>query len=397
MNKRLLMIGLMIALLVVFAGCGKNDPGETTAEPDAPAAESVMPVVDRNGERLGGIDSRAVCSAIDRGIFYSIFALNAYEFTATAEYRFFDKEARTDVLLGKFEGQGYEASYTRTELDGAVYPLVIKGKMDGDSAPLVLLAFDPAKQTMKTFTVSENGFPYADMAAVNGRLYIMNHEMGGRKTDTVYEFDPSGETVKEVVSFASDTDSLRGISSADDGFYLLRLKINGGENEMFVDLYGTDGVRKSEQSVNEMMVNAIMTLPGMLNRQDALNELGMHVTHFSVADDRYLCYENFSVSRVIVDLNSGDAILAKDDIYTFSTGNGSPVLYKMDYDSDNVGKPEIIELKAGALVNHDFQPIDTHKLMRNVSRSRGGTWLVMTSDDSRTYLWTLAVHLWTEP
>ena len=401
MFRKLTVIVLSFILIAAAAGCGadKKPASDTTDIPqtETPEPETKMPVVDKNGALLGEIDSRASCSAADAGIFYSIFELKDNEPTAQAEYRFFNKEDKTDVLLGKFEDQGYEASYARTELNGSIYTLAIKGPAGEDSVPLVLLAFDPAGKTMKTFTVSENGFPYTYMAAVNGKLLIMNHEMSGQKCDKVYEFNPADETVKEVLSFSSDTDSLRGICPAGNGFYLLRLRINnGGENELFVDLYDGDFGKVSEQSVNESMVNAIMTIPGMVGRQDALNEIGMIAAHFSVADGRYMFYENFGLTRVIIDLQSGEALLVKDDLYSISPGNGSPVVYRMDFDNDNVKAPEITGLDDGKLINYGFKPVDSHKLIRNISKSGSGTWVVVTSDDSRSYSWTLAVHLWTE-
>ena len=400
MSKKLLLLIMVFAFMVVYAGCGgKENPGGDTPDqtPDIPTVKDKMQVVDRDGVRLGEIDSRANCTAADAGIFYSIFELAEYKPTADAEYRFFNKEDHTDVLLGTFENQGYEAYYTRTELDGRIYTLAVQGTVSAENVPLVLLAFDPAKRTMKAFTVSENGFPYADMTAVNGKLLIMNHEMAGIKEDRIYEFNPADETIRQVLSFSSDTDSLRGICAAEEGFYVLRLKINnGGENEMFVDLYDKEYGKKSEQSVNEAMIRALENGPGVTGRQDALNELGMYVLQFTVEDGRYMFYENFSVSRVILDLETGEALLSQDDMYSVSTGNGKPVLYRMDFDPDNVEAPEITGVENGKLVNYPFKPMDSHKLVRTVSRSNAGTWLVMTSDDAKAFSWTLAIHLWTE-
>ena len=406
--KKLLIAVLLFALLGASVGCGGSEKpaGDETApateapEPNSeetdPGSAVKMPVVDRNGDRLGEIDSRANCSAADAGIFYSVFALENYAFTATAEYRFFSKEDHTDVLLGRLEGQGYEAYYARTELNGSIYTLAIQGKAGGEGTPLLLLAFDPAGRTMKTFTVSENGFPYADLAAVNGKLLIMSHELS-KKKDVICEFDPSSETLKQVLSFSSDTDSLRGICTADSGFYLLRLKIgSAGENEMFVDLYGPDYGKTSEQSVSEAMISGILTIPGMLGRQDALNELGMNVAHFSVAEGRYLFYENFGMARIVADLQTGEVLLVKNDLYAVSLGNGSPAVYRMDYDNDNIPAPEILVLDGGSFSEFAFQPIDSHRMIRSVSRSGSGTWVVTTSDDARPFCWTQAVHLWTE-
>ncbi|MBR5005597.1 MAG: hypothetical protein IKY07_00730 [Clostridia bacterium] len=407
MLKRLLAFVLIFALAaapaIALTGCdgGKEPavPGDSTAPADVDinVPENYIPVVGRDGALLGAIDSRASCSAADAGIFYSVFELENYHTTGNAEYRFFRAETCEDILLGTLEGQGYEAVYSRTELNGRIYTLAVKGTPGGESVPLLLLAFDPALKMMKTFTVSENGFPYADMAAVNGKLLIMNHETNGMKYDKLYEFDPASETVGEVLSFTAATDSLRGVCSAENGFYLLRLKVGAGGNEMFVDLYDNAFNKTAERSVNEALVNAIMTIPGMLGRQDALNEIGMNISHFSVTGGKYMFYENFGLSRVIVDLETGETLLAKEDLYSVSTGSGSPLVYRMDFDSEGVNAPEITGLESGKLVNFEFKPVDSHKLVRSVSRSNGGTWVVVTSDDPRSFAWTLAVHLWTEP
>lgn len=411
MKKRICLICsfvLTFVLLVTGAGCseggGKGDyiVSDPTDDPtlasasEAPVSVNKMPVFDKNGAMLGEIDSRAICSAAGNGIFYSIFELGEYEFTATAEYRFFNQEDNTDALLGLFEGQGYEAYYTRTELDGRIYTLAVKGKAGGDSVPLVLLSFDPAQKSMKSFNVSDNGFPYADMAAVNGKILIMNHEMAGQKADKIYEFDPVNETMKEVLSFSAATDSLRGISACGNGFYLLRLKINGGENELFVDQYDGNYAKKSEQSVNDIMVKAILTIPGIIDRQDALNELGMNVAHFSISNGRYMFYENFGMARVVVDLQTGETLLAKEDLHAISPGDSRPVVYRMDFDNDNIKAAEITGFDNGKPVNYDFRPTDSHKMVRTVSISDAGTWVITTSDDSRAFFWTLAVYVWNE-
>ena len=164
---------------------------------------------------------------------------------------------------------------------------------------------------------------------------------------------------------------------------------------MFLDLYANDFTKTSSVSVNELMVNSIMNITGILSRQDALNEIGMSVSHFSVADGRYMIYENFGRSRIILYLNTGETLLAKEDLYAVSTGNGCPVVYRMDFD-DEVKAPEITGLVEGRTVSCEFSPVDSHKLVRSISKSASGTWAVVASDDYRAFQWTLAVTLWTD-
>ena len=250
---------------------------------------------------------------------------------------------------------------------------------------------------MKKYTVSENRFPYASMTVSDGKLIIMDHEMSEPKCDKIYEFDPETETVREILTFSSDTDSLRAVSSANDGFFLLRLKINDGvENEMFLDRYDKYNKKVSETSVNETLVKAIGKINGMTGRQDALNELGTHVGGFSVVDGRFMIYENFSVTRLIVDLQSGEAILAEDDIYSVSTGGGERYVYRMDFDPDNVEEPEIIGMIGGKPEKLQFKPSGALRLIRAVSHSPGGTWLVTVSDVFAAQKGAYALYLWTD-
>lgn len=374
----------------------------TTAPPltDAPQAvsENQMTIRGKDGALLGAIDRRANCTAVDSGIFYSVFAPEEDRNTANAEYRFFNMKSKEDVYLGTLENQGYEAFYTRTEYDGKIYTLAVVGNPMGDSdVPLVLLAFDPIAGTMETYTVSETGFPYASMAVSNGKLLIINHEMTEPKRDKIYAFDPAAKTVTEVLTFSSDKDSLRGVCSAKDGFFLLRLKLNkGGENELFLDLYDNDYNKVSEKSVNETLIGAAMGIPGIMNRQDALNELGMIVAGFTVEDDRYLIYENFGMTRLIVDLDTDETVFAKNDIYSLSVGSGAPFFYRIDFDPENVEEPDITGIVSGKSVKLDFQPTDSHKLIIEVSHSAGGTWLIKTADVYSAQAGTFVLHLWTD-
>ena len=400
MMKRLITVVLILAVAITAAGCGgKSEPAGDPTVPDAsrPTAESGMPVFDKDGNLLGEIDSRANCTAVDGGIFYSVTDLKEYQLTADAEYRFLDMESKRDVRLGMLENQGYEAAFARTEYHGNIFTLAVQGDPVSDPAvPLVLLAADPAAGTMKKYTVSENGFPYASLAAANGKLLIMSHEMSEPKRDQIIEFDPAAETMREVLTFSPDTDSLRGVCPARDGFFLLRLKINnGGENELVLDRYDHQYARVSEQSVNETMIHAVMEIRGITERQDALNELGMNVSRFAVEEDRYLIYENFGLSRLIIDLHSGETVLARDDIYAVSLGSGTPFVYRIDFDSEDAGEPDISGVIDGELTKLSFEPTDPHKLIQAVSHAADGTWLIMTSDGSPVQDRTYALHCWT--
>ena len=384
MRGKIIALILLTVFLITAAGCAANNGAstETNAENGQKTLDNPIIITDDSGAKLGEINNAANFTAVDGGIFYSVLTLKEYSYTGAAEYRFFSLSDKTDVYLGKLEDQGYEAGFSRTELNGVIYTLAVKGNPAGDSAvPLLLLAFDTVNKTMKTHTVSEYGFPYAAMTAAGGKLLIMNHETSKEKNDKIYEFDPGAESLKEILTFDSSSDSLRSVCAADNGFYLLRLKINkGGENEMFIDRYDEKYGKVSEQSVNETLVAAITNVRGITGRQDALNEIGMNVSRFYIADGRYMIYENFGLSRVAADLQTKETIAAKDDNYAVSTGSGAPVIYKIDFDADNVTEPEVFGVENGKLKQIPFTPDNGHKMIQTVTVSNNGTAAVLTSN-----------------
>ncbi|MBO4869933.1 MAG: hypothetical protein J5585_09500 [Clostridia bacterium] len=386
MRKRMIALMLLTVFVLTAAGCSAND-GTTTAadvtfEDVVNVPENMIVITDENGAKFGYIDDCANFTAVDGGIFYSVVSMKENSYTGDAEYRFFSLKDKIDYYLGKLENQGYEAGFARTELDGKIYALAVKGNpAGGDAVPLLLLEFDPENKTMKTHTVSEYGFPYAAMTASGGKLLIMNHETTKEKEDKIYEFDPGAGTVKEVLSFKSSEDSLRGVCAADDGFYLLRLKLNnGGENEMYVDRYDAKYGKISEQPVTEILAAAITNVRGISGRGDALNEIGMNVSRFYIADGRYMIYENFSLSRVAADLQTKETLLAKDDNYAVSTGSGAPLIYRIDFDADSAAGPEIYGIENGQLKQVPFTPDGAHKLIQTVTVSESGTRAILTSD-----------------
>ncbi len=402
MRKRIIVLILLSVFIITMFGCSANNQASTidTNDPDENGRQNTLEnpiaITDENGAKLGEIDNRANFTAVDEGIFYSVFTLKEYSHTGTAEYRFFSLKDKTDVYLGKLEDQGYEADFTRTELNGVIYTLAVKGDPTGDEAvPLLLLAFDAANKTMKTYTVSEHGFPYAAMTASGGKLIIMNHEMTSEKADKIYEFDPISETIREILTFSSSTDSLRSVCAADNGFYLLRLKLNnGGQNEMYVDRYDENHEKISERPVGDVLADVIKDIHGISGRQDAMNEIGMNVSHFFMADDRYMIYENFGLSRIVIDLQTEETLFAKDDNYAVSNGSGVPVVYKVDYGADNVSDPEIYGIENGTLKRFSFVPDDDHRLIRTVTVSTGGTWAILTSDAFPVQKGTGVIHVW---
>lgn len=407
MRNRILTLILAVLLVLAAAGCSPKAPS-TDAPTDAPTEktteeekertlEHYSEIADREGHVIGKIDRGASLTACDAGLFYSIFQPGENEFTATAEYRFFRSEDRKDIRLGALAEQGYEAVYTRTELNGVIYTLAISGNpLDYEKDTLWLLAFDPMKETMQQYKVSEYGFPYTSMTASNNRLYIMNHEQSGKHEDKVYEFDPKAGEVKEILTYPSDKESLRSVAAAEDGFYVLNLKIRDEGNELWLERYDLTYKKVSERQVNDLMSKAALEI-GTLTRDDLRNEFGMMVSSFEVIDGRYLFYENFGTVRIAVDLETDEVLFAGTDICSLSIGSGRKVFYKLSFVGVEKEDPEIYAFRDGKFDQVAFEPKDGRVHLQGISTSPGGTWAVrMVDSDARDADGVDLIYLYTE-
>jgi|GEM_PF-2000681 len=376
-----------------------------TLDVTIPTPDKMMPILCKDGNKLAEIDGRANCTAVDDGVFYSIFVPGDTDYTATAEYRLYRMKDNTDILLGSLKDQGYEAAFCRTEFGGRIYTLAVTGNiMDHDPDDLLLLIFDPKEGTMKKEVISRDGFPYASLAVVNGKLLVMNHEMSKTKADKIYEYDPTSEEAREVITVLPDEGSLRSVSSerkkdtgTKDSVYLLRWKgREGAEAEFFLDRYDNEYKKQEEILLNDKLVNAIERISGMGSRLDAMNELGYNVAHFSIMEDRYLLYENFTVARILIDMETNETLLAKDDLFNVSNG-GRTLIFRADYDPEMTTDPEIYEFSGGTLQRVSFQPPADHKLVQSVSCSQNGTGLAVMADVGSAALQTRVIKMFSMP
>ena len=417
MRKIFSILLALTLLLCLAAGCGADKtapssavpatstqtrPDDTAAVPPETEPAIRNDILDQSGNLLGRIDARAVVSAADEGIFYSIFAPGENETTAAAQYRFFRASDGKDVLLGTLEDQGYEAVYTRTEMDGIVYTLALTGNpFDYEPDPLWLLAFDPVRETMDKFLVSEDASPYAAMTAADGTVLVMVHEMKAPKHDRVFAFDPASGALREVLSFLSEGDACESLRSlyADGGhLYLLRLAIrNGAADALYLDTYDGSYAKLSERSLQELIFTE--EYPGILTPGDEMTELSLLVSGFAVRDGRYLWYENFGVTRALLDLDTGRNLFAKDDNYSLSLGGGVPVFYFFDLGQAGPGEDVqgLYVLQNGAVEKVSLTPPDDRGMIRSVSLSPSGTRLVSFSNSDLRDPGTDALVLWREP
>ena len=417
------LMALLLAVLLLFAaGCGGSQipaepgasvptdaqPQPSAQTPDEPgsstpaAAQPQHPVelLAEDGSHVAAPDAGTLCTVTENGALYRIFEPGEAP-TGPAVYHWVDTAAREDVPLLTLEEQGYEAVYTRTELDGAVYTLALTGN-PFDEAPdtLWLLCFDGPGRTAAKYRVTDNGFPYASMAAAADKLLIVSHEMSQPKCDKVCVFDPADKTLRELLSFpagGAGTDTLRAVCADGDGFALLRLHLTEGGSELYLDRYDGSGQKRGELALTEPMIAAAMEVSGVLSRQDAVNEFGMMVSGFRLEEGRYLFYENFGRLRLILDLETERTLFAGDDLYAMSVGGGSPAFYLQDFfepGGDEFHTPGIYVLREGEVTRLPFDPPEDRSMLRQVSHAADGTWLIRVTDGSEE---ADAWLLWKEP
>ena len=337
-------------------------------------------VLNEAGELLGEIPVGYV-SPVPGGILYSIFTPSEEQKTPPAEYRYFNMESKEDIFLGTLDHQGYEAFFNRRVMDGKVYTLAVAGDPIGEEPVLLyLLSFDLKEGSMKQIPVSEDGYPYAVMDEVDGKLLILNHEtLTNPKRATLYEFDPKTETTKPALVFTDSHETFRGISATKDGFYLLRLKTpENGKWELFLDRYDTNYKKISERSLTEAYVQATLQVPGITGREDALREMGINVDKFEVIEDRYLMYENFGLARMVLDLEEDRALMIRDDLWSASLGDGTPYFFELDFESEDPSEPEIVTFVNGKEEHMSFTPSDSAEMLRQVSVASESPKLFMT-------------------
>ena len=347
-----------------------------------PAGE--MDILQLNGELLGRIDNRARATVIDEGIFYSVFTLGPDQFTATAQYRFFRISDQKDIVLGELEDQSYEALFFRQELNGVIYTLATTGSLNGTRlVKLYLLAFDPQKETMKSYLVSSLGLTFAALTVANDKLLIRNYEFSDNGGDKIYEFDPTTESLREVLCFKEDAvSSLRSIYFDNDTLYLLHWhQGQDGGPELWLDRYDSQYDKISEQPLTDMILNGL-DVNNFINEEDKRNELNNNVSGFRVIDDRWLFYENYAVVRMLLDLEKKEAVFVENDLYSLSLGNGAPAFYRMMFAGEEEMKPQILSLRGDQLLEWSFQPVDGRCLLKTVSHSPNGSWLYDLEDSA---------------
>ena len=379
MNRRFCMI--MICLLtLMLAGC--TSPGGTSrqetissqtessseADPIDPYApqNQTIEILDKEGQKLGEIQSDANLTATDMGIFYSAFLSGKGK--EWMEYRLFRPETGEDIHLGEAE-VSYEATYARQELNGRIYTLIISGYMfDSQPDPMWLLEFDPAAGTMNRYQAAENGFAYTAMTVFKDKLILFNHDQKERLYDRVMEFDPQKGEFKEVLTYEledSKGSTLRQIAVSDDRLLLLNVRFNSETDvRLMLDIYDNQYRKLEEKDLTPSFRKAAAE---HVLAEDVPEEIKNICSRLELLDGRYLFTESFGIVRSTIDLQTDQAV-GFDDLTTASKGRGSLFLITTDYDA---WTGTVLELREGQWQETSMQAPIQGRLTSGSSSLRG--------------------------
>lgn len=318
---------LMAAM--VFTGCANSaSPSESQNEADP---NMLISVTSETGLKITDINSRGDVLAVPgHGIFYSQ-AINNSE--STIEYhllRYGDKVS--DTKLGVVENESYETTYSRTIVNNKLYTLAITGDiLDEMPDPLWLLEFDLESGTMEEYKLSDNGFPYSYMTSMDGKLLILEHDQQDKLNDHIIEFDPSSKSSRDIINFELTNDlhgeSIRGMYSADNKLYILRIGFDGPDNiSAFVDVCDSGYKKSGEFDITNTLTKSIKE---HLTESDMNNELQQMVSSFMVFDDSIFYYENFSSTRVFGNMKTGEVLYGMNDLFSSAKGMASSNFYTL--------------------------------------------------------------------
>lgn len=375
--KRILALILCAAAACALCACGAKQPADTEAAPTAtPDPDSGMAVLDKDGNRLGTISRLASPTITDRGIFYTVTPESGF---GTAEYRLYDPATGEDRLLGVMEEQSYETLYCRTELDGRLYTAALTGDlMDGKPDTLWLLSIDLVKGGLEKHKVDENGFPYAYVAAVDGKVLILEHDQQDDLFDRIMELDPAAGELTEAICLkldggAQNGDTARAICENDGKLNVLRVHFENGVTSLYIDSYDAEHNKTGERDITELASDAITQI---LTPDDVQSELPQMVCGFAV-EDGFVYYANFSATHFLAELETGRQLTDMGELFNASMGCGRRFYYRIMAEE---GQDDIFELENGELTGKRFAAREGYYLSLASAAPNGDRIIIMNAD-----------------
>ncbi|MBO4324726.1 MAG: hypothetical protein J5845_04945 [Lachnospiraceae bacterium] len=389
MNKRI-VIAVLLSMAFLLCSCGseresaatKNETPIESKEkgtmkefqiPDASAVSLTdagvlyCRIADPDLDENGDLRNDTMCGpvSVEKGI---------------TEYFIYNPRNGKNQSIGVVEDQSYETVYARTEYGGKIYTLFMRGELLQDGNPLKLLEIDP-HGGLKEYTVCENGFPYASMTEMEGKLVIAYHEPGEKGADIIAEFNPENGRIRELARYGSMKDGseerIRAVCYDGRQGYLLSIRYTDQGNRMILTSFAPGFENPRTKDITDIFAEAVRTQN--LTEEDAVNELIQHVAHFRINRDGILFYQNSSCVTFAANLQNDTVLLSGTDLLNVSEGNGTAFLYEIlkggEPESDKANRMFVPEREN--LREREFETEDSRYYISVASSAPHGEWLVV--------------------
>ena len=240
-----------------------------------------------------------------------VLAGNGFVFTQQTEdelsgksnmnYYYYSLDAHEQMYLCTIEDWSYQCTYDDIMINNHLFSVISTGSLYDGTLKCYLYDFDLSGFTYERYDLPGT-VPYCSLALLDDNLYI---GIVGGEDYYVLRLDLQTKDITELekkhYSKNNETnDVLRHIASEGDFLYLLRIRTKKGANSIaFLDKYGKDFDLIETYDITEYLHSTYVE-EWMLD-----DELRQLVSHIDIKND-YMFYENFSMSRSLVHLNSND-------------------------------------------------------------------------------------------
>ncbi len=389
MNKRI-VVALLLSLVLLLCACGSKMgvTGEKKEEPVVSKEKGTMKEFQLPGAASVSLTDAGVlyCRITEPDVDesgdprYDTTCASVSSEKGIAEYFIYNPETGKNRSIGVVEDFSYETTYARTEYGGKIYTLFMRGDLLQDGNPLKLLEIDP-HGGLKEYTVCENGFPYASMTEMDGKLVIAYHEPGEGGNDIIAEFDPENGRIRELARYGYMEDGtherIRAVCNDGRQGYLLSIRYTDQGDRMILTSYAPGFVDLRTKDITDIFAEAVRTLN--LTEEDAANELIQNVAHFRINRDDILFYQNFSCVTFAANLRNDSILLSGTDLLHVSEGSGTTYLYEYmkggEPESDKTNRMFVPE--GEKLREREFPTEDSRYYISAASSAAHGEWLVI--------------------
>ena len=399
--KKILLKSLCLLLLAPFAftGCasrlyadqGKADNISKTEDTvpdteDLPETLLDLSVLDQYGSPIAKVQASDIGMITPYGMFYKVY--NEYHIVRT------EKNNNEDVTLAAFDDISYETEYARTILGGKLYTLAISGDLMGNN-PFTqwLLEFDLKNGKTERYKISDNGFPYSSLTAIGNKIILFFHDQKDVLNDRIIEFDPASGKTTDIITYYLDNDlkgdTVRSIYSDNDNLYILRIKFNSSSDiSMYVDVFDKEYKKIREFDITDIAKEGAAQCMSTEAPEEIANEFSQHISGFRILDGRYLYYQNFSVSRFILDLEKGSLLYAIPEPFMSTPGDGELMFYTiMSIEELKTIDPyAVYRFDKGTLKKDPTITVNDGQIIVSASSSSDGKYMVTVADqDQKDY------------